>query len=144
LPQSGVCPSNKLLHDRPVPAASTEVAIDTDKQLIVVRFAKKVTAGDIARYVGRLLADPSFRPGFSEIVDLTEVEELDLQADEYLKLADEVDPFSENAKRAFVVKTSVPHHAARMHKALRSQQSIAIFSSMEDAMRWVGGSSIPL
>jgi hypothetical protein len=31
-------------------------------------------------------------------VDLTEVEELDLQADEFLKLADEIDPFSPDAK----------------------------------------------
>jgi hypothetical protein len=39
-----------------------------------------------------------FPSNYSEIVDLTKVEELDLEADEFLKLADEIDPFSPDAK----------------------------------------------
>src|ERR1700719_267303 len=61
---------------------------------------------------------PSFDPSFSEIADLREAADIDLQADEFLKLADEVDPFSQEAKRAFVAKTSEQNHAARMHKIL--------------------------
>jgi len=74
---------------------------------------------------------------YAEIVDLTEVEDLDLRADEFLKLADEVDPFSPDAKRAFIVRNSVQNHAARMHKVLRTQRNIEIFRSIEEAERWI-------
>ena len=80
---------------------------------------------------------PSFQPAYAEIVDLTEVEELDLRADEFLKLADEIDPFSPDAKRAFIVRNSVQNHAARMHKVLLTQRNIEIFRSVEEAERWI-------
>jgi hypothetical protein len=53
-----------------------------------------------------------------------------LQADEFLALADEIDPFSYEAKRVFVVRTSVQNHAARMHKVQRKQRNIEIFRSL--------------
>ena len=106
-------------------------------RLVTVKFGKKLTFGEIERYAKRLQLNPSFQPVYSEIVDLTEVEELDLQADEFLKLADKTDPFSPVAKRAFVVRTSTQNHAARMHKALRTQRNIEIFHSVEEAERWV-------
>ena len=119
------------------PNAPARFVVDSEKRVIVVRFGKKVAAEDIGEYVRQLLAHPSFRPGFSEIVDLSEVEELDLQADEFLKLADEIDPFSDGAKRAFVVQNQVQSHAARMHKVLRNPRNIEIFSSVEEAERWI-------
>lgn len=115
-----------------------EFVLDSTKQLIVVRFAGKVTAEHIGQYVKQLVAHPSFRPNFSEIVDLSAVEELDLQADDLLRLADEIDPFLHDAKRAFVVQNSVQNHAARMHKALLNRK-IGIFRSLEDAERWISG-----
>lgn len=114
-----------------------ECVVDTGRRLVIVKFGKKLTFADIERYANRLRTDPSFEPHYSEIVDLTEVEELDLQADEFLKLADSIDPFSAGAKRAFVARTSVQNHAARMHKVLRTQRNIEIFRSLERAERWV-------
>ncbi|MGO9085830.1 MAG: hypothetical protein ACLQBK_11430 [Candidatus Sulfotelmatobacter sp.] len=121
------------------PNQPVEFALDSKKQLVVVRFGGNVTAEDIRHYVERLLADPLFQPTFSEIVDLSAVEELDLQADDLLRLADEIDPFSDNAKRAFVVRNSVQNHAARMHRALLSRETIGIFRSFEEAERWICG-----
>lgn len=116
---------------------SAEYVIDADLRLVRVKFGKKLTFADIERYAKRLKWNPSFQPIYAEIVDLTDVEELDLQADEFLKLADKIDPFSAGAKRAFVVRTSVQSHAARMHKALRTQRNIGIFHSIEEAERWI-------
>jgi len=121
---------------RPNPPA--RFVVDSKKRLIVVKFGKRVTAEDIGEYVRRLLAHPSFEPSFSEIVDLSEAEEHDLQADEFIKLADELDPFSDDAKRAFVVQNRVQNHAARMHKILRNPRNIGVFSSVEEAERWIG------
>ena len=119
-------------------ANATRFAIDPDRQLVTVKFGKKVTADDIARYATQLRAHPSFQPTFSEIADLRDIEEMDLQAEEFLRLADKVDPFAYEAKRAFVVRTSVQAHAARMHKVLRTQRSFEIFHSPEEAEQWIG------
>lgn len=116
---------------------STAYSIHPDRKLVVVTFGTCVTAADIVRYAKLLQADPLFKPQFSEIVDLTTVEQLDLQSDDFLRLADEIDPFSPDAKRAFVARSSVQKHAARMHKILRSKRNIEIFPSLQDAERWI-------
>ena len=123
-----VQPLSKIVH----------YTVNTEKRLVAVKFGKKLTVRDIEQYAKLLLSNPSFRRNYSEIVDLTQVEELDLQADGFLRLADEIDPFSPDAKRAFVVRSSVQNHAARMHKVLRTQRNIEIFRSVEEAERWIG------
>lgn len=111
--------------------------IDAEKRLVHVKFGKKVGARDICFYAEHLKMSPAFEPTFSEIVDLRGAEELDLHPDEFLKLADEVDPFSMNARRAFVVGNPVQSHAARMHKILRTQRNIEIFETVEAAEQWI-------
>jgi hypothetical protein len=119
-------------------AAHFDFVIDVEKRTVRVRFCKKVTASDIRAYAERLRTDPEFDPDFSEIVDLSEVEDLALQADEFLQLADQIDCFSAGAWRAFVVRNSVQDHAARMHKILRIPTNMRIFSLLEEAMAWIG------
>jgi hypothetical protein len=111
--------------------------VDSEQKLVVVRFGRSVTAEDIERYAARLRENPAFQPLFSEISDLRDVEKLDLNADEFLRLADKVDPFSQQSKRAFVVRNAVQAHAARMHKILRTQGSFEIFHSLDEAKQWV-------
>ena len=118
-------------------SAPVQYLVDPAKKLISVKFGKKLTVGDIERYAKWLQSSPSFNPDYAEIVDLTQVEEVSLQADEFLRLADQVDPFSPGAKRAFVVQNSTQNHAARMHKVLRMQRNIEIFRSLEEAERWI-------
>lgn len=115
----------------------TEISIDKNRRLVVVKFGRRTIVEDIAKYARQLVMNPDFQPTFSEIVDLREVERLDLEADDFLKLADQIDPFSLEAKRAFVVRNSVQSHAARMHKILRSNRNIEIFRSLGEAERWV-------
>ena len=110
-----------------------------EKRVVIVKFGKVVTEKEIAEYALSLRVDPVFDPEFSEIVDLREVQELDLRSDEMMELADKIDPFSIDAKRAFVVGDSAQAHAARIHQILRvSQDKISIFRSVEEAERWLG------
>jgi hypothetical protein len=102
-----------------------------------VRFDGTVTFENIARYAKTLLAHREFEPTFSEIVDLRGVSEINLEAKDFLSLADRVDPFWPEAKRAFVVQTAVQSHAARMHKILRAKRKIEIFQSVERAEKWI-------
>ena len=102
-----------------------------------MKFARKVTVADIESYSRLLRSSPEFTPDFAEIVDLTDVEELDLHPDEFIRLADEIDPFGPEAKRAFIVRTAVQKHAARMHKVLRTSKNIEVFQSRKEALAWV-------
>jgi len=115
-----------------------DYVLDPEKRVVWVRFRKKVTVRDIERYAASLRANPLFDPDFSEIADMSEVEELDLKADDFIRLADEIDPFSVQARRAFVARDAVQNHAARMHKILRTQRNFVIFRSVEAAKRWIG------
>jgi hypothetical protein len=111
--------------------------VDPERRLVIVTFGKKLTVKDIERYAAILRANPIFQPSFSEIADLSQVEEIDLQADEFIRLADQIDPFSTDARRAFVARTSIQNHAARMHKILRTQRNIEIFWTVAEATRWI-------
>lgn len=110
---------------------------DSALPLVTVRFGTTVSAGDIERYAAQLRESPSFRPSFSEIADLRDVEKLDLKAEAFIRLADKVDPFSFESERAFVVGNSGQAHAVRMHKILRAQRSFEIFHSLEEAKQWI-------
>jgi hypothetical protein len=114
-----------------------EFQIDVERRLVRVRFSERVTADEIASYAKELRVHPDFNPSFAEIIDLREVTGLELIASDFLRLADQADPFSREAKRAFVVQTSLQNHAARMHKILRGDLSIAIFHSPEEAENWI-------
>jgi hypothetical protein len=111
--------------------------IDSEKRLVVVRFISEVTVQKITQYATDLQAHPAFRPTFGEIADLRKVREINLQADDFLRLADKIDPFSWEARRAFVVQNTLQSHAARMHRILRPKRNIEIFESFEQAERWV-------
>jgi hypothetical protein len=124
-------------HPHRKPGALPEYTVDAEKRLVTVKFRRKVTVAEFERYATVLRAHPLFEPDFSEIADMREVEQLELTAEEFIRLADEVDPFSRNAKRAFVAGNAVQNHAARMHKILRTQRNLGIFQSVEDAERWI-------
>jgi hypothetical protein len=132
-----------FLHRTPVPPrpdSSFGYVIDDARRMVVVKPGKHVTVEAIREYADRLRAHPSFEPSFSEIADLTDVEEFVLQGDDFLRLADQIDPFSLESRRAFVVRTATQSHAARMHKILRTQRNFEIFKSFDDAERWIRSS----
>ena len=139
LAQNRVSPGQELLstHNNGNWSEVVRFTVDSALQLVTVRFGKTVSAGDIERYAAQLRDSPSFRPAFSEIADLRDVEELHLKAEDFIRLADKVDPFSFESKRAFVVENSVQAHAARMHKILRTQRSFEIFHSLDEAEQWI-------
>ncbi len=118
----------------------TEYVIDTENRVVIVKFSRVLKVSDIEHYAQDLTADPSFDPKFSEIVDLTRVEKVDLRGEEVVRLADHVDPFSFDSKRAFIAKDAAQAHQARMYQISRmAKDKIRSFSSMEEAERWIQG-----
>ena len=140
MPENGLSPRGETPESHFAPSQNPDVnfSIDKDRRLVVVKFEGSVTVQEIARYVETLVAHPDFDPLFSEITDLRAVEHFDLQANDFLTLADQIDPFSLTARRAFVVRTSAQNQVARMHKFLRPHRTIDIFESVADAEEWLG------
>lgn len=58
--------------------------VDVERQLVTVNFGTRVTAEEIGEYGQKLRDHPLFEPTFSQIADLREAEEIELQADEFL------------------------------------------------------------
>ncbi len=109
-----------------------------EERLVSVRFGRCLSLREVQGYVAALCTDPAFESDFSEIVDLSEVEELQLSADHALTLADIVDPFVAGTRRAFVARTGMQVHAARMHQILRNdEENIRIFASLTEARQWI-------
>ena len=116
----------------------TAYRIDPNRRMVLVRFGKTLRAQEISNYADSLRNNPLFDPSFSELVDLSKVEKLNLESEEALHLADEVDPFLPASKRAFVVQDAVAAHAARMHMLLRAEnENIRIFESVDQAEQWL-------
>jgi hypothetical protein len=132
-PKSGASPSR---HQRQ--GAPAEYKVIPEKRLVWVKFGKIVSESEIASYAAGLRSNPLFEPKFSEIVDLRDVEHLDLHGEQMLKLADEVDPFSFDSRRAFVVRNATQSHAARMHQILRiANENLRICYSVAEAEQWI-------
>ena len=117
---------------------SANYRVIPEERLVSVRFAAILSFRDIQGYAAALRTDPLFEPDFSEIVDLSEVEKIEINAMETMRLADVVDPFDIDAKRVFVAQTELQIHAARMHHLLRDAAGKThICSSLADARKWI-------
>jgi len=128
----------KLAQRRAINRASgSSFVLYAEQKLVVLTLGTRITVNDLVEYARLLREDPSFHPGFSEIADIRAAEDVALGADDMMKMADEIDPFAHDAKRAFVVRTASQAHAARMHKILRIERNFQIFRSLEAARQWI-------
>jgi hypothetical protein len=126
----------------PFAATPPIYSIDSAARLVSVKFSNKLTFFNIVNYASSLRVDPRFSPAFSEIVDLRFVDSVSVSAREAMALADNVDPFSFNSKRAFVVQSQAQVNAAHLHRILRPEsKTIQVFYSIDEARRWVNASS---
>jgi hypothetical protein len=113
--------------------------VESERRLVTVRFDSEVTVQDVVQYLESLKANPAFEPDFFELVDLTQImsSEVDFQAP--MMLAREVDPFSREARRAFVAPRAVTSRTIHMYQMARGDDgSIAVFRTMDEAKHWLG------
>lgn len=119
------------------PALGPEYSIDAGQGVVYVRFGHSMGLAEIEVYARALATNPLFSPKYSEIVDLTAVKDLQLDAEAAVNLADQVDPFDLASKRAFIATSAPQVHAARMHQILWSEKSIKIFDCETAAREWL-------
>jgi hypothetical protein len=127
-----------LTGHNPSQESSLDYRIDADHGRVYVRFAGKLTVNLIGRYTEALRENRGFEPGWCEIVDLRALGEIEINAEETIALADQLDPFSLGSRRAFIVSNELQRHRARMQQILRSpSKTIGIFETMAEAEAFV-------
>ena len=113
--------------------------IDVARRLVLSRAWGVFTAQDLYDHYNTLAADPVFDPGFSQLVDLRDVERVDMEpsiiqrhALEYL--------FGGGSQRALVTSSDVEYQLARMYASIAAYvpQNVRVFREMNEAEQWLG------
>ena len=113
--------------------------IDKERRLVICEAFGDLVSED-GPALQRLIADdPDFDPSFSQLLDMTRVTSVDVNAEAVRRLA-QTSVFSPAARRAFVVNSEVLFGFSRMFEILRDAKgatAVKIFRSRDEAMRWL-------
>jgi len=101
-----------------------------------------VTNEELLAQQQRISADPDFRPTMNQVIDARGVTETSVTAFG-VRLVATPSIFAPGSRRAIIERAGSSY--ARMFQTLRSQsgEDIRIFSTVEDAHRWLGLESPP-
>ena len=83
--------------------------------------------------------DPDFSPKFSQLMDLTHVTGVALNAEDIRQLA-KTNVFSPESRRAILVDNDLKFGLARMFEMFRDfhgEKGIRVFRNLDDALAWV-------
>jgi hypothetical protein len=117
---------------------SFSYTIDSANRVVYTSYMGTITMEVVRRYASSLSKDPAFDPNFADVCDLSEVSLMTLDLEDFARIAAEVDPFSREAKRAFVVRNDVAFVSSELYRALRDSEKTQLFSSQAEARRWLG------
>jgi hypothetical protein len=113
--------------------------IDRKNRIVLSKAWGVCTAFDVQRFREQVLRDDDFDPDFCQLVDLSQVTELDVTANDIRILA-EMSPFSPVSRRALVARTPLVFGFLRMFetlRGLRGEKYIRVFHNRNDALAWL-------
>ena len=87
----------------------------------------------------QLAAHPDFDPSYSQLLDMTQVTRLEIEADVVRRLAEST-VFDPSARRAFVANSDAVYGFSRMFEILLESMgagSIKVFRSRDEALKWL-------
>ena len=119
-----------------MPASYT---IDPERKLVLSRFWGAPTEDEILDHGRRLRADPSFRPDFRQLLDISEMNEIKISP-QMVRQAARDQFFSPGVRRALVAHSDAAFGMARMY-AIASEaegQTIEVFREFDAAKAWLG------
>jgi hypothetical protein len=103
-----------------------------------VKYGGRLTVADAERYATDLRNNPAFDPTFSELADLSEVDDPQIEYSSAARFARYTDPFSHESKRAVVATKPAVYEIARRYQLIRNDENIVLFKTIEDAKSWLG------
>ena len=112
--------------------------VHVDERLVYTTVSGVVTFDEVLQQLASLRADPNFSPDFDEIVDMSGASDVRLGYEEFKHL-EELDPFSDSSKRAFVIPTNpAVYGVTRMYQLIQNDDpTIKIFRTEQEAREWV-------
>ena len=114
-------------------------SIDTEQKLVLSRIWGAPTEEEILDHGRRLRADPCFRPGFRQLLDMSELKEIQINPQRVREAARD-QFFSPGVRRALVAHSDAAFGMARMY-AIASEgegQTIEVFRDSRAAKAWLG------
>jgi len=120
-------------------AMPASFAIDVSRRLVLSRGWGVLSVEELMHHVRALPLDPRFSPGFRQLIDLTEVSGLDLDAEDLRRVA-ALNPFGRGARRAVAVTNDEVYGMARMYEMVRPPvgDELRIFRGLTPAVEWLG------
>jgi len=109
--------------------------IDTSKKMVFSIAYGNLTDQDVYTNLERLRNDPDFDPSFSQLVDCTNVTNIDDLSTEALYTLAEKNPFGLGSQRAFVAPTNPEYNTLRIYELLTTVHPdvVVVFKNMESA-----------
>jgi hypothetical protein len=120
------------------------IKVDPENRVVISRIAGVLDYTVASAHMDQLLADSSFQPGFSQLIDFRGVAEVALTADEVRGLAQRT-VFGPHSKRAFLVSTDLQFGFSRLfasHRDMLGEGYIGVFKTVVEAVAWIGGDVI--
>jgi hypothetical protein len=121
-----------------VPAGYT---IDKARRLVISSGSGVVTKADLVAHRRKLMSDPAFDPDYSQIMDFSDVTDVEVEASDIREMATE-HVFSPTSRRAIIVRTDATYGLARLfeiHRDMRGERGIRVFRNREEGLAWVLG-----
>ena len=117
----------------------TSYTVDPVLRMVFTRAEGILTEFETTDLYRRIRQDPDFDPGFSQLCDLTVVEEIQTSAP-YLRELARQSIFSSGARRAFVTSQLFHYGLARMLQSFCEIEGteVAVFKTMAEAEEWLG------
>ncbi len=113
--------------------------IDADRELVVCRAWGSLSNEDLREHYRRLVADPDFRPEYSQIADLRDVTDFAVDSATIESVAQRP-VFAPGTRRAFIAPKGIAFGLVRMFAthSLAIDQVLEIFSDERLAREWLG------
>ena len=116
--------------------------VDSKNRIVSANFGRRLTMSDAERFATDFRNNPAFDPSFSELSDLTDVEDPQIDFASAARFARYSDPFSHESKRAIVAPKLLMYETALMYKSIRNDENIAVFMTVDEAKSCLGLSGI--
>jgi hypothetical protein len=113
--------------------------IDKERRFVMSTISGVFTLADGLAHQEKLLKDPDFYIHFSQLLDCTQVTEMQLEPEDVRRLAQR-SIFASDARRAILVDSDLAFGLARMFVMFREtlgEKGIRVFRNLDDALHWV-------
>jgi phosphotransacetylase len=119
--------------------------IDAAKRRVFTTGSGILTYKEAAELIRRMGLDPQFDPSFTELTDMTGVQDVVMKVEQIAELAG-MRVFAPESRRAIVATNPLYFGMARMyesHHEASSGGNVRVFSDMAEAIQWIDGETPP-